>query len=557
MRLPAPWLALPAADASGIAAELAATKAAWEPDDGFDGSYHARRSLLADAAGPLAEGACPRLAQWLSALDAPWRAVDLRRYATGAHTALRADAGVDSRERMLIVIALTDGLVIDTEAGRVPLRAGQAGAVDTWRRHRFANTAAREALFVTADTTGSPALWDALARMPPAPEARMLRLDREAGRLDPWRVEAAVGALLAEARTPPSAAVLEALARFGRKLRGLWAAGGAVAECVATTRTLLIDAGVERTGLRNGLGLLDALDRQVFGPLLGAAKADAALGRDTRFDRPVFIVSLPRSGSTLLFETLSRARGVVTIGDESHQLIEGIPSLAPAARGFDSNRLVAADADVATACMLRTRFLDNLRDRDGHRVDGIGPVRMLEKTPKNALRVPFLRAAFPEARFVYLHRDPRQVIASMIESWESGRFRTYPQLPGWRGAAWSLLLVPGWRDLVDAPLGDIVGHQWATTQRILLDDLDDVPATHRLGVDYAQLLADPEAQVRRICDWAVWDWDRGLGESLPLSRYTNTRPDAEKWRRRQDVVEAQLSRRAELCERAERAASVA
>ena len=84
-----------------------------------------------------------------------------------------------------------------------------------------------------------------------------------------------------------------------------------------------------------------------------------------------------------------------------------------------------------------------------------------------------------------------------------------------------------------------------------------MPATHRLGVDYAQLLADPEAQVRRICDWAGWDWDRGLGESLPLSRYTNTRPDAEKWRRRQDVVEAQLSRRAELCERAERAASVA
>ena len=44
-------------------------------------------------------------------------------------------------------------------------------------------------------------------------------------------------------------------------------------------------------------------------------------------------------------------------------------------------------------------------------------VRMLEKTPKNSLRVPFLARVFPEARFIYLYRDPRQVLSSMIEAW--------------------------------------------------------------------------------------------------------------------------------------------
>jgi hypothetical protein len=52
-----------------------------------------------------------------------------------------------------------------------------------------------------------------------------------------------------------------------------------------------------------------------------------------RFDRPVFIVSTPRSGSTLLFETLAQAPSLFTVGDESHGLIERIRALSPAGRG--------------------------------------------------------------------------------------------------------------------------------------------------------------------------------------------------------------------------------
>jgi hypothetical protein len=51
------------------------------------------------------------------------------------------------------------------------------------------------------------------------------------------------------------------------------------------------------------------------------------MGRDEEFDRPVFIVSSPRSGSTLLFETLARWRNVYTVGGESHGLIQTIDGL--------------------------------------------------------------------------------------------------------------------------------------------------------------------------------------------------------------------------------------
>src|SRR5262249_53350807 len=122
------------------------------------------------------------------------------------------------------------------------------------------------------------------------------------------------------------------------------------------------------------------------------------MSADPIFDRPLIIVSPPRSGSTLLFETLARAPGLYTVGGESHMIIEGMPDFTVARRGFSSNRLTAEDATLQAIETLRTRFLSALRDRDGVAAKA-HPLRMLEKTPKNALRIPFLTRVFPEARF--------------------------------------------------------------------------------------------------------------------------------------------------------------
>ncbi len=270
----------------------------------------------------------------------------------------------------------------------------------------------------------------------------------------------------------------------------------------------------------------------------------------------MFIVSPPRSGSTLLFETLAQSPGVFTIGDESHQLIEGVAPLAPQHRGFDSNRLLGEDANPAVAAELRRRFYDALRDRNARRPPP-GAVRMLEKTPKNALRIPFLARVFPDARFIYLYRDPRQVLSSMLEAWTSGRFRTYPSLPGWTGPGWSLLLVPGWRALIGAPLEQIVATQWRTTTRLLLDDLERLPPERWLLARYDALVADPEAEIRRLCRAVSLDWDRTLDRALPMSRYTVSPPSADKWRRNGAVIEAMLPAIDDQLQRVERLAALA
>jgi hypothetical protein len=247
-----------------------------------------------------------------------------------------------------------------------------------------------------------------------------------------------------------------------------------------------------------------------------------------KIERPVFIVSTPRSGSTLLFETLAKSRGAYTIGGESHGLMEGMPALHPAAGGWSSNRLTASDAVPEVVEELSRRFYVSLRDRDGEPPGG--PARMIEKTPKNSLRLPFFDKAYPDSNFIYLYRDVRQTLSSMIEAWRSGKLRTYPRLPDWTAMPWSMLLIPGWRNLQKLPLPQIVAHQWAVTTEILLDDLEQIRPERIRKLSYDAFLSAPQETARALSESLGFDWDVELGDRLPLSATVVSAPRPDKWR---------------------------
>ena len=255
-----------------------------------------------------------------------------------------------------------------------------------------------------------------------------------------------------------------------------------------------------------------------------------------RFDRPIFLVSTPRSGSTLLYETLVKAPALFATGEESHRLIESVPGLSPPYRGWLSNQLVANDALPDRAELLAAGFYRQLKDRDGR--PARGRVRMIEKTPKNALRVPFFDAIWPDAEFIYLYRDARETLYSMMEAWQSGAFRTYPGLPGWPDGSWSLLLVPGWQQLRAMQLPEVVAHQWAITTEILLDDLERLGEGRVQAIDYGTFLDSPQSEMERIAAGLGIGWDRQLGDTLPLSKTTVSKPDRQKWRRLEQVIQS-------------------
>jgi hypothetical protein len=376
--------------------------------------------------------------------------------------------------------------------------------------------------------------------------------------MSPWELATIAAWLEAEVEreqlgTPDVREALRAnLAQLTQDWRSLWSAFGAREESRGEYRNVLerflasLPTASEDLHFSNRVALATAL-KSLIGEaaLLPVALRSASPLRRAprarqRLRRSIFIVCPPRSGSTLLFETLAQAPKLFTIGGESHGAIENIRGLSPAARNWESNRLLAEDADRPTARALAQAFLARARDRNGQAPDPARPLRLLEKTPKNALRVPFLAEAFGNSTFVYLYREPRETLSSMLDAWRSGRFVTYPKLPDWPGLPWSLLLTPGWRQWREMDLAEIVARQWMTCVETLIDDLQKLPPERWCVASYQRMVAEPKAEIARLCRFLGLAWDRALDTNLPLSRYTLSPPSPDKWKRNAAELERVL-----------------
>src|SRR5262249_8083738 len=167
-------------------------------------------------------------------------------------------------------------------------------------------------------------------------------------------------------------------------------------------------------------------------------------------------------------------------------------------------------------------------------------------TSENCLRVPFLAAVFPTARFVFLHRDARQNVSSIIEAWRHDGFVNIPDLPGWNRRAWHLLLPEGWREFNDATHLELAAFQLAAANERVMNDLAAVPRSRWISVDYAELVASPEPAIRRICNFAELEIDAAVAAAvarpLPISSTTTSPPSSLKWRRNPLFREAPLDR---------------
>lgn len=232
-------------------------------------------------------------------------------------------------------------------------------------------------------------------------------------------------------------------------------------------------------------------------------------------ERPVFVVAPPRSGAELVRRSLAAAPGVFTTGKNGNRLFEAVYELNPANRGWDSNRLTAADAQPHVVEGLRTNLKATLLDRDGRSpgLDAWG-LRWVDGTPRSALRIPFLKTICPDAIFIYVHREPSGSVPEMVEAWTSGIAVSYSQLPGWEGPPWSHPLVPGWRELSGRSVEDIAVEQWVRIAGVLLEDLEALPRDHWCVVDRDAMLKDPRGELERLCGYVALELDEAVSESV-------------------------------------------
>lgn len=144
----------------------------------------------------------------------------------------------------------------------------------------------------------------------------------------------------------------------------------------------------------------------------------------------MFLLSLPRAGSTLVQRVLSRSPEVST-ASEPWILLPVMYALRKdgvlAEYGHKSVYTAVADFN-KTLCAGSKDYFAAVRKFAMHLYEASGKEEacyFLDKTPRNSLIIPELLQTFPDAKFIVLWRNPLAVAASIIETFGIGRWNIY------------------------------------------------------------------------------------------------------------------------------------
>jgi len=190
-------------------------------------------------------------------------------------------------------------------------------------------------------------------------------------------------------------------------------------------------------------------------------------------ERPIFIVGLPRTGTTLTEQILASHRQVFGAGELSlaRDSFESLPRIMNCA---DPAPLCLGRLDRATALQLARHHLD--------RLSALNPQarRVVDKMPGNYLYMGLLAALFPRARFIHCRRDRRDVAVSC--------WMTHFRNVGWANDP------------------EHIARRIVACER-LMEHWSRVLPVRCLDVQYEDTVADLERAARRLVAWCGLDWD--------------------------------------------------
>ena len=247
---------------------------------------------------------------------------------------------------------------------------------------------------------------------------------------------------------------------------------------------------------------------------------------------PVFVIGCPRSGTTLLFDALRASGELASVQSEGHILWDEFHH--PRDHGWSSDA-VRSD-EIATGEREYLYLAARLFARGG---------RFVDKTPANCLRVEYLETLFPDATFVFLRRRGADNVGSLMDGWRARpRFVRYrlPEpltgLAGLDGSRWSFVLIPGWRELREAPLEEVCARQYVDCNGAVLA-ARTTSSARWVDVAYEDLVSAPVDELRRVyaeLGLAFGDAaERFAGELSKRQTATAvSTPRPEKWRERNE-----------------------
>lgn len=235
----------------------------------------------------------------------------------------------------------------------------------------------------------------------------------------------------------------------------------------------------------------------------------------------VVIIGAGRSGTNMLRDLLVQIPGLGTWPcDEINYIWRHGNISAP------SDALTVSDARPEVVRYIRGRFRSIARAQDAEVV--------VEKTCANALRVPFVDAVLPEARFVHIVRDGRDVVASAMKRWtaeldpaylaKKARYVPPTDLPYYalrylstrlhrlrsdegRLGSWGPRYEGMQEVLGTHSLAEVCALQWRACVEAASADLGRLPEGRVFQLRYADFVRAPEENLRAVADFLERDPD--------------------------------------------------
>ncbi|MEP0522302.1 MAG: sulfotransferase [Hyphomicrobiales bacterium] len=212
------------------------------------------------------------------------------------------------------------------------------------------------------------------------------------------------------------------------------------------------------------------LRRELFTPSLVSKFNDAGCPDKT----PIFIVGMPRSGTTLLEQVFHAHKDVFGAG-ELAIMAKLVRDQFQGMREFEK-KLGKGKVTEKTFKDMGAAYLENVRE-----IESDSPF-ITDKMPHNFLQVGFIKLALPNAKIIHSYRNP-------IDN----AFAIFKQIFGNDGHQYGY-------DLVE--LG-----QYHNKYRELMAHWDELFPGEIFECRYEDMVADLEGQTRKVLDFCGLDWD--------------------------------------------------
>ncbi len=145
---------------------------------------------------------------------------------------------------------------------------------------------------------------------------------------------------------------------------------------------------------------------------------------------PIFIFSLPRSGSTLLQRILMTHKDIASVAE---------PWILLPQMYMLRDQGVLSEYSSLTAYYGVKDFVNNLPNKEDDYIASLrdfvfdlykkqcknNEIYFLDKTPRYYLIIDEINKLFPDAKFIFLFRNPIHVFGSIISTWGNNRFNKY------------------------------------------------------------------------------------------------------------------------------------